>query len=85
MQKGTFRLRGATSDRADSRRRELAMNFEFDWITGVTVLVTAANAMIIMMIHGIYVRRKEMSRSRSANVRRRNSDEFFESEPLMRE
>ena len=61
------------------------MNFEFDWITGVTVLVTAANAMIIMMIHGIYVRRKEMSRSKSANVRRRNSDEFFESEPLMRE
>jgi hypothetical protein len=63
------------------------MNFEFDWITAVTMLVTAANALavIFMMIHGIYVRRKEMSRSRSASFRRRNSEGFFESEPLMGE
>jgi len=35
------------------------MSFELDWITWVTLLVTAAIAMIAMMIHGIYVRRKE--------------------------
>ena len=87
MKKEDYCLRGATSDRADSLRRELAMNFEFDWITGVTLLVTAANAIavIIMMTHGIYVRRKQMSRRKSANVRRRNSEGFFESEPLMGE
>lgn len=50
------------------------MSFELDWITWVTGLITAANAIavIVMMIHGIYVRRKERGRSKSANVRRRN-------------
>ena len=50
------------------------MSFELDWITWVTLLTSAAMiiAVVVMMIHGIYVRRKERGRSRSANVRRHN-------------
>lgn len=50
------------------------MSFELDWITWITGLITAANviAVIVMMIHGIYVRRKERHGSKRANVRRRN-------------
>lgn len=50
------------------------MSFELDWITWVTGLVTAANviAVIVMMIHGIYVRRKERYGSRRSKLRRRD-------------
>jgi FtsZ-interacting cell division protein ZipA len=50
------------------------MSFELDWITWVTLLVTAANAIavIAMMIHGIYVRRKERYGHRPTNLRRRD-------------
>ena len=59
-----------------SRIREFAMSLELDWITWVTGLVTAANviAVIVMMIHGIYVRRRESNRSKRANVRRRDKE-----------
>jgi len=48
------------------------MLFEIDWITWLTGLFTAANAIavIMMVIHGIYVRRKEMNRGKRAKSRR---------------